>query len=59
MTMPEVITLGETMACLVPEKPGLVRYARSFGICTAGAESNVAVGLSKLGHEDVYKRQHN
>lgn len=49
--MPEVITLGETMACLVPEKPGLVRYARSFGICTAGAESNVAVGLSKLGHE--------
>ncbi len=49
--MPEVVTLGETMACMVPDKPGLVRYAGSFGICAAGAESNVAVGLCKLGHE--------
>lgn len=49
--MPEVVALGETMACIVPEKPGLIRYARSFEVCAAGAESNVAVGLSKLGHE--------
>lgn len=49
--MPEVVTLGETMACIVPEKPGNLRYAKTFGICASGAESNVAIGLSKLGHE--------
>lgn len=48
--MPEVITIGETMACFVPAKPGLIRYAKSFSVCAAGAESNVAVGLCKLGH---------
>lgn len=49
--MPEVVTLGETMACMVPESPGMLRYARGFGICATGAESNVAIGLCKLGHE--------
>lgn len=48
--MPEVIALGETMACIVPEQTGLLRYVKKFSICAAGAESNVAVGVCKLGH---------
>ena len=48
--MPEVITIGESMAILVPEQTGRLRYVRSFGLRAAGAESNVAVGLCKLGH---------
>lgn len=48
--MPEVITIGESMAILVPEQTGRLRYVRSFALRAAGAESNVAVGLCKLGH---------
>ncbi len=47
--MPKVITIGETMAALTPNTPGPLRYVSGFGIRPAGAESNVAVGLAKLG----------
>jgi len=47
--MPEIVTMGETMAALVPSAPGALRYVSQYGIRTAGAESNVAVGLAKLG----------
>ena len=47
--MPQLITIGETMAAFTPNSPGPLRYVQGFGVRTAGAESNVAVGLCKLG----------
>ena len=38
------------MVLLVPTRPGLLRYANRFERTVAGAESNVAVGLTRLGH---------
>ncbi|WP_099159268.1 sugar kinase [Virgibacillus ndiopensis] len=46
----DVITLGETMVLLTPQSTGLMRYANSFSTRVAGAESNVAIGLARLGH---------
>lgn len=48
--MPEVITIGETMAVMAPAQPGPLRYVHDYRLKMAGAESNVAVGLCKLGH---------
>lgn len=47
--MPKLITIGETMAAFTPDSQGPLRYVTGFGVRTAGAESNVAVGLAKLG----------
>lgn len=47
---PEVVTLGEAMVLLVPTRPGLLRHATQFDRHVAGAESNLAVGLARLGH---------
>ena len=51
--MVEVLTLGETMAALrsVGSSPRPVRLGRDFELSIAGAESNVAIGLARLGHE--------
>ncbi|MBN2910831.1 sugar kinase [Polycladomyces sp. WAk] len=46
----DVVTIGETMVLFTPKKMGLLRYARDFSLSIAGAESNVAIGLSRLGH---------
>lgn len=48
--MPEVITVGETMAALTPASAGPLRYAKNFEMRIAGAESNLAIGICKLGH---------
>ena len=48
--MPEVITVGETMAVMSPKEQGPLRYVSDYKLRMAGAESNVAVGLCKLGH---------
>lgn len=48
--MPELITIGETMVAMVPEDVGMLRYKRNLNIRIAGAESNVAMGVRKLGH---------
>src|ERR671928_1868265 len=48
--MPDVIALGETMVLLVAEQPGPLREATTFRRHIAGAESNVAIGLCRLGH---------
>lgn len=48
--MAEVLTFGETMAAFVPEEATGFQYVRSFQLRHAGAESNTAIGLSKLGH---------
>lgn len=48
--MPELITIGETMAVMSPKEQGPLRYVSDYKLRMAGAESNVAVGLCKLGH---------
>lgn len=48
--VPEVITLGETMVMFSPEGQGPLRYMHQFRKRIAGSESNVAVGLCRLGH---------
>ncbi len=45
----EVVTLGETMVLLLAEQSGPMREATTFRRHVAGAESNVAIGLSRLG----------
>lgn len=46
---PEVLTLGETMVLLCAPGIGPLRHARSLDVAIGGAESNVAVGLTRLG----------
>lgn len=48
--MPELITIGETMAVMTPAEAGPLRYVSNYHLRMAGAESNVAIGLSKLKH---------
>ena len=47
--MPEVVTAGETMILGVPALPGRLRHAPGLELKIGGAESNVAVALSRLG----------
>ncbi len=49
-TAPEVVVCGETMELLLAE-PGMpLAQATTFRRSVAGAESNVAAGLARLGH---------
>lgn len=50
MLMPEVVTLGETMVGFTPADGAPLATARTFQRFVGGAESNVAVGVVKLGH---------
>jgi len=45
----DVITFGEAMMLLVADRPGPLEYAEAFHKRTAGAETNVAIGLARLG----------
>lgn len=47
----DVITFGESMVLFNPESEGHLRYVNSFSKDLAGAESNVAIALSRLGHQ--------
>lgn len=47
--MPDLVTLGEAMALFVTEPPRPLRAARTFHRSIAGAESNVAIGVVRLG----------
>ena len=46
--MSVILTFGETMAALRSEQP--LRLGGSLRLSVAGAESNVAIGLARLGH---------
>lgn len=48
--MTEVVTIGETMVLLMANDGRPLRSARSFTRSVAGSESNVAIGLARLGH---------
>jgi sugar/nucleoside kinase (ribokinase family) len=45
----DVVTLGEAMALFVAGEPGPLEGVRHFEKRTAGAETNVAVGIARLG----------
>ncbi|MCW6003679.1 sugar kinase [Micromonospora sp. CPCC 205371] len=45
----DVLTLGETMAALRGDRP--LRLGGDLRLSVAGAESNVAIGLARLGHK--------
>ena len=46
----EVITLGEALVVTDPLSAGPLRHVNGFEKHFGGAEHNVAVGLSRLGH---------
>ncbi len=45
----DVVTFGEAMMMLVADQPGPLEHAKVFHKRTAGAETNVAIGLARLG----------
>ena len=45
----DVVTFGEAMMLLVADRPGPLEQAEMFYKRTAGAETNVAIGLARLG----------
>lgn len=45
----DVVTFGEAMMLLVADRPGPLELAQAFHKRTAGAETNVAIGLARLG----------
>ncbi|TXC90595.1 sugar kinase [Metabacillus litoralis] len=47
----DVITIGESMVVFTPTSDGFMRNATQFTNRIGGAESNVAVGLARLGHK--------
>ncbi len=46
---PQVITFGETMALMMPEAHKAIERSSSLELGFGGAESNVAIGLARLG----------
>ncbi len=48
--VPELVTFGETMVSFVPCCAGPLRYVERFSKRHAGAESNTAIGVCRLGH---------
>ena len=46
----DVVTFGEVMAMFVAEEPGPLERVARFRRALAGAETNVATGLARLGH---------
>ena len=47
--MIDVVTIGETMAAMAPKEVGSLKYLNNFSKYIAGAESNVAIGVKRLG----------
>jgi len=50
MFQPEMITFGETMALMMPTSSKGIEYSPQFNGLFGGAESNVAIGVARLGH---------
>ncbi|PAV28328.1 2-dehydro-3-deoxygluconokinase [Virgibacillus profundi] len=47
----DVVTIGESMVLFTPDSVGSFIYTEKFNKTIGGAESNVAIALSRLGHE--------
>ncbi|HZV65957.1 MAG TPA: sugar kinase [Telluria sp.] len=54
MQIPDVVTVGEAMALLIARHTGPLAQVSEFERASAGAELNVAVGLSRLGFKVAY-----
>ena len=52
--MQQLVTLGETMVSFVPQSNESLQYGAALKMCIAGAESNTAVGIQKLGGTASY-----
>jgi 2-dehydro-3-deoxygluconokinase len=50
----QVITLGETMVLLHPLDPGPLRTSRRLGVGVAGADSNFAIAMTRLGWPAIW-----
>jgi len=46
---PDVVTFGEAMLLLVADRPGPMEHCTGFLKRTAGAETNFAIGIARLG----------
>src|SRR5690625_4369863 len=46
----EVIAIGESLVSLTPKSAGFLRHATGLTPRVAGSETNVLIGLSRLGH---------
>ena len=51
MTGGGLVTFGETMGLVTADQTGPLEYARTFTLGIGGAESNVAIGVARLGGE--------
>lgn len=51
---PYVVTLGETMALMASDTPGPLAHASTLSLGIGGSESNVAIGLQRLGVQAVW-----
>lgn len=49
MSALDVLTIGESLGLLVPERPGRLALVRGLRLGFGGAESNVAIGVARLG----------
>ncbi|GAB2745486.1 sugar kinase [Arthrobacter bambusae] len=49
-----VVTLGETMALMASDKAGPLAHASTLSLGIGGSESNVAIGLQRLGVQAVW-----
>jgi 2-dehydro-3-deoxygluconokinase len=47
----DVVTLGETMGLFTANKQGYLRYANQFSQSFAGSETNVAIGVTRMGYK--------
>lgn len=54
MKVHELVTIGETMVSLASRVHIGLQYGPSLDMHIAGAESNTAIGLSKLGHSATF-----
>ena len=52
--MAELVTIGETMAVMAPSAEGRLSEVPSFSLRIAGAESNTAIGVCRLGHSAAW-----
>lgn len=50
----KILTAGEPMGLFIAKDEGLLEDVRQYSTSVAGAEFNVAVGLSRLGHHAGY-----
>lgn len=50
----DLLTFGEAMVLFNPDSSGPLRFVNGFSKSIGGAEANVAIALSRLGHESAW-----